>query len=470
MQTLRGEVGVSTTLPAKPTVPDASPHPSQNGRVQFASIVSALSYALDLTEGQPSGHTLRSCVLGMRIGYALKLPSHTMNDLYYALLLKDTGCTSNAGRMFQITGVDEIESKRAIRSFDWTRFDLRQALYMLTHLHREKPWKERACAIRAMMQHSSENASTIVELRCQSGSRIAAELGLSAATAAAIYSLDEMWNGVGYPDQLSGSAIPLLSRILSIAQTLDVFYTSKDADTAIRTVTKRSGRWFDPNLVDVARRLHHHRLLWHDLDTVDLLQHTLALEPENDIACSGDTAIDNVCGAFAGIIDAKSHFTYTHSHGVANAADKIASQMNLGKADRRTLRRASLLHDVGKLGVPNSILEKPEALTPAEWARVRQHPFHTFEIVNRIPSFQKIARIAADHHERLDGSGYYRGVKGDELCMLSRILVVADTYDALYAGRPYREKLGHSEIMKILWEQAPHAFDPSCVEAMQSAG
>jgi HD-GYP domain-containing protein (c-di-GMP phosphodiesterase class II) len=132
----------------------------------------------------------------------------------------------------------------------------------------------------------------------------------------------------------------------------------------------------------------------------------------------------------------------------------------------KLLRRAALLHDIGKLSVPNSILEKPGKLTGEEWKVVKAHPFYTLEILNRIPGFQRLSQDAAAHHEKLDGSGYWRGWGSDQLSRYARILAVADIFDALHAKRPYRDGLPIEKVFEILRQDAPHALDLPCVEAL----
>ncbi len=169
------------------------------------------------------------------------------------------------------------------------------------------------------------------------------------------------------------------------------------------------------------------------------------------------------------IVDVKSPFTYRHSNGVATAAVAIANSIGLDATRVTFLRRAALLHDVGKLGVSNSILEKPGKLDSDEWASAKQRRYHTFEIPRRIPGFGELAEVAASHHEKLDGSGYFRDYTAEQLPLSARILAVADIYDALAAKRPYRDAMPLEQVVGILGKDAPRAIDPVCVEALKTA-
>ena len=184
---------------------------------------------------------------------------------------------------------------------------------------------------------------------------------------------------------------------------------------------------------------------------------------------AGEQTIENICQAFAEIIDAKSPFTYRHSTGVAEAAVAISRQLSLSEQDTTFMRRAALLHDIGKLGVPNTILEKPGPLDAAEWDVVKQHPYYSYEILRRISGFEQLSEVAASHHEKLDGTGYYRHYGAEQLSLQSRILVVSDIFDALHAKRPYRDAMPLEKVFGIIQKDAPRALDAQCVEALKAA-
>jgi putative nucleotidyltransferase with HDIG domain len=154
---------------------------------------------------------------------------------------------------------------------------------------------------------------------------------------------------------------------------------------------------------------------------------------------------------------------------VANAAVAMARALDLSEADVRTIWRAALLHDIGKLSVSNTILDKPDKLTPEEWAVVRKHPYYTYEILRRVPAFSGIGEIAASHHEKLDGSGYFRNLNAQQLSLPARILVVADIYDALAAQRPYRDALPPETVLGMIAKDVPRALDASCFEALKTS-
>jgi putative nucleotidyltransferase with HDIG domain len=432
----------------------------------MSEIISALSYALDLTEGQPMGHSVRACMMGMRLAQQTGMSQAEQADLYYALLLKDAGCSSNASRLFHILNADEIRAKGDVKTTDWTRVGWESLHYALTHVATGMPFLQRMQRLFQVAATQQQDSCSLVTIRCERGSYIAKQLGFSNSVAEGIYNLDEHWNGRGYPDGRRKEEIPLFSRIANLAQTLDVFLTAHGPEVALEAAKKRSGRWFDPDLVKAAASLANSGALWDGLDDPNLHTRISSMEPEFRRMKATDQSIDKICSAFAEVIDAKSPFTYRHSTGVAEAAVEIGQWFGMNPKSLKQLRRAALLHDIGKLSVPNSILEKPAKLSAEEWTVIKAHPYYTYEILNKIPGFERLSLDAAAHHEKLDGSGYWRGLHSEQLCRYARILAVADIFDALHAKRPYRDGMPLEQVFQLLRKDAPHALDLPCVEAL----
>jgi HD-GYP domain-containing protein (c-di-GMP phosphodiesterase class II) len=437
--------------------------------IRTSELISALSYALDLTEGRSMGHSVRACVMGMRLAQHIGLSMEEQADLYYALLLKDAGCSSNSSRLFHILNADEIRAKRDVKTTDWTKVGFESLNFALTHVATESPLPQRMWKLLQVAATQQADSRDLVKIRCERGSYIAKKLGFSDAVAEGIHSLDEHWNGGGYPNHLLGEEIPMFSRIANLCQTLEVFYEARGEEDALDAIQARNGRWFDPDLVAATMSLSKQGILWLGLDSKDLLENVLVMEPEERRLIADDATVDSICLAFADIIDAKSPFTYQHSNGVADAATDIAIHFGMNEFQKKQLRRAALMHDIGKLSVPNSILEKPGKLTDEEWQIVRDHPYYTFQILKRVPAFKSFSSDAAAHHERLDGSGYWRRLSGTNISLVARILAVADVFDALRAKRPYREALPLETVFSIMRKESPKALDLPCLEALISA-
>jgi HD-GYP domain-containing protein (c-di-GMP phosphodiesterase class II) len=433
--------------------------------VKLSTVLSALSYALDLTEGQPLGHAGRSCLIGMRIARELRLAPADQSDLFYALLMKDAGCSSNAARVYQLFGGDDQPVKAGLWTRDWRKWREKLA-YALEYAERGGTPLQRVRQLATLAVSGPRSERELFAIRCDRGADIARELGVSETTAIAIRTMDEHWDGGGYPEGLRREQIPLPARIIGLAQVAEIYWGLGGPDAALEVAHARRGRWFDPELVAALCALGTRDPLWSDLQSDALPDRIAAAEPEERVIPAAEERLDRIAHAFALVVDAKSSFTYRHSDRVAAAAEAIGAQMGLPAAELTRLRRAGLLHDIGKLAVPNRILDKPDRLEADEWAVVKQHPYYTYEILARVPVFSEFAYDASLHHERIDGKGYYRGVGGEALSRHARILATADIYDALSAARPYREALPIERVLAIIGDGRGTQLCPETVDAL----
>src|SRR3712207_940003 len=314
------------------------------GEFRFSEVLSALSRVLDLVEGQPEGHAVRSCLVGMRVADRLGLDADTRSALFYALLLKDAGCSSNASKMSALFDADDIELKREVKTVDWTSLPS-AALYAARVASPEGSLRDKAGRIYEFAVRGRKASRELIQIRCERGAEITRLMGFPEETARAIRSLDEHWDGKGHPDGLKGEEIPLLARICGLAQTVEVFFNAHGPAGAEEVATVRSGRWFDPALVEILRAEARERGLWDDLSLGDAGQEVARLEPADRTLEATPERIDLVARAFGQIIDAKSPFTYRHSEGVARVAVAVARSVGLGPEERRGPVRAPPLHD-----------------------------------------------------------------------------------------------------------------------------
>ena len=433
---------------------------SDSGELRLGDLLGALTYALDLTEGQDAGHTLRSCLIGMSLGERLGLDAEQRSELYYALLLKDVGCSTNSSRTAALLAADDQFAKRAHKLSDWTRRGDRFR-WAARVVGREDPAAERLQRLRMLGRREGTNREFIL-LRCERGAQIAANLGFPPATATAIYMLDEHWDGSGHPFGRQGEEIPVLARIACLAQTMEVFATARGPRAALAVARRRSGRWFDPELV---ARIDPSVLGALPYEAGALAAAVGAHEPPERVLHADEARVSAVAHAFAEVIDAKSPSTGGHSHRVAALAGAAAERLGL-PADRGFMR-AALLHDIGKLGLSNRILDKPGPLDAREWAAVRKHPLRTEELLSRVPVLRSHAAVASAHHERLDGSGYPHGLRGGDLSLEARVLAVADVYEALTATRPYRAAIASGDALAMMRGEARAGrLDGDCIEAL----
>jgi putative nucleotidyltransferase with HDIG domain len=435
--------------------------------IRLAEIMGALSHALDLTEGQPAGHCIRCCWMGVQIGEELGLSTEALGDLYYTLLLKDLGCSSNAARICELYLADDLTFKRDFKLVDSS---LSQVLgFVLSHTGLQAGLAERFRGVLNILQNGGTISRELIETRCQRGAEIARQMHFSEAVAHGILDLDEHFNGGGKPNGLKGDAISPFARIALMCQVIDVFYVSGGREAARKEVQRRRGSWFDPAFVDAFLGLSADGAFWETLASPGLGAIVLSLEPGRSARMADEDYLDDIAAGFARVIDAKSPFTSGHSDRVALFTDMIAEEMGYDAARRRWVKRAALLHDIGKLGVSNSILDKNGKLDGEEWEAMKAHAAHSEAILEKIAVFADLARVAGAHHERLDGKGYPRGILGSAICMDTRIISTADVFDALTADRPYRAAMSVSKALAILHEGAGASHDPVCIAALERA-
>ena len=437
--------------------------------LRLSELIGALSFALDITEGQPAGHAARSCVIGVRFANHLELSEAERFSLFYALLLKDCGCSSIGSQVAELYGHDDQAVKSTLRAIDH-----RKPIAVLGHAIRStEPGGgpvARARRFAGLLRNGASSARELNTIRCDRGADIARMVGLDERGVDGIRSINEHWDGGGIPEGIAGEAIPLLARIMGIAQAVEVELTRGGAQHALEVIQSRAGTWFDPSLVADLVLAASAPGFWEGLDGEGDVHAVLApLEPGDRLIVADDTRLDRVAEAFARVIDAKSPYTARHSDGVARFAVLIAERIGFDPGDVRDLRRAGLLHDIGKLGVSSRILDKPGKLDEDEWRQMRRHPELTARILGQVEQLRDLAAMAAAHHERLDGRGYHLGLTAEQLSPSARVLAVADVAEALSADRPYRAGLAPDVVLDIIGKDAGTALDADAFVALREA-
>lgn len=434
---------------------------------ELSDVISAMSYALDITEGQPEGHATKSCLIAMRIAEEIDLPAEQRSSLFYGTLLKDAGCSSNAAKVCSLFGADDIEIKRSFKLQDLTS-KVSALSYMIRNVASNQPLMQRAAKLVSAI--GQPNAGTeLIQTRCSRGADIATKLGFDEDTAAVVRGLDEHWDGNGEPYGHAGDEIPLNARIACLAQTVEVFFRTYGLVPALEVARQRSGKWFDPTLVQALESVSSDLVFWETLDQADVRSALASRAPKENKISLDEDRLDAIAEGFADVIDAKSPWTSRHSYGVADAMIGILQEFGYDEESYRYWRRAALLHDIGKLGVSNQILDKPGRLTDEEFESVKRHVDYTRSILKHVPCFASFADDAAAHHEKLDGSGYGLGLTAEQLSREAKAMCVADIFDALSAKRPYREgQLSLDEVFDIMRHDAGTKICAESFEALQS--
>ena len=436
-----------------------------DGAVRTAELLAALSTALDMAEGHEPGHAIKTCYLALRVADVLQLPDVDREDLLYAALLKDAGSPWTAAGMAQALRTSDIEQKRDLASLD-PRRPLAMTRFTLAHLGRA-PALEMVGRLPGLLVSAAGRRQADAEVRAERGAELAHKLGFPVPVSEAIHALRERWDGRGEPLGVQGPEIPLAARILAVAEGAALYVHRRGPRAAERMLRQRRRRWYDPELVDLVLGMG--KLgLWRELLAPDLPARAVALEPERTARLSDAAEIDGTALAFAEVVDAKSAYTEGHSVRVGSLSALMAAHMGLADSAVADVRRAGLLHDLGKLAVPNTILDKPGPLTPGERAVVVRHPHRSYEVLSRVPILSVPAEIALCHHERLDGSGYPHGLRGAQLRPGVRIVAVADAFEALTAERPYREAVSVEEALEVLQAAAGRLLAPEAVAALKA--
>jgi response regulator RpfG family c-di-GMP phosphodiesterase len=236
--------------------------------VRLAEILGALSRALDLTEGQPPGHCVRCCWIGVNIGRAMGLTERELRDLYYTLLLKDLGCSSNAARICELYLADDLSFKNDFKLLDGS---LPQVLrFVLSHTGANTHLAQRFRSIIAILQNGGQIAREMVETRCQRGAEIAQQMRFSDTVAKGILDLDEHWDGGGKPVGKAKADISPFARIALLAQVVDVFHAASGRVAAFSEIGNRSGTWFDPAAVAAFQTVAANDAFWETLTRPDI--------------------------------------------------------------------------------------------------------------------------------------------------------------------------------------------------------
>lgn len=436
------------------------------GPVRLAEVVAALSLVTDLGMGQPMEQAMLTCLLSVRAGREMGLADADLSDVYYLALLRFIGCTADASEFAAAVGGDDVAVRGHIAPV--LNGEMPDFLsLMLRHYAEGAPLLKRVRTIGAAFVDGERSARRSVSDHCQVAQMLAPRIGISPRVALATGSTFERWDGKGIPAGTAGEDIPIICRIVAVARDVEVLSRLDGWPLAADCLKRRRARAYDPAVADVF--LEHGEAWLRESREQRLPDAVIAAEPGPPLVI-GEGRLDEVLGAFASMGDLKCAYAAGHSSHVAELAAAAGRVMGLADGEITDLRRAALLHDLGKVGVPSGILDKPGPLSSAEWERVRLHPYFTERVLSYVPSFAGLADIAGLHHERLDGSGYHRGAGATALPATSRLLAAANTYQTLMQTRPYRAALDPSARQRELMRQAADGkLDQRAVECVLEA-
>jgi HD-GYP domain-containing protein (c-di-GMP phosphodiesterase class II) len=407
--------------------------PAAHFRVRLAELLAVLSLAADLGMGQPMEHVLRQCLISLRLAQRLGMDEAGREVVYYAALLAWVGCHVDAYEQAKWFG-DETALKADFRQVDFGT-PVAGPMFLLRHLGAGRPVPERARLGVAFLGDGRRAAEAMLENHWLAADNLAARLGLNQRVRDSVEQTFERWDGKGVPKGAKGEEILLSSRLVTLADVVEVFHRAGGTDAAVAVARQRRGTQFDPQVVDVFAA--EAESLFAGLDETSSWGAVIEAEPALAVPLT-DAELGAALEAIADFTDVKSPYTIGHSRGVAGLAGEAARTLGLDGRAVTLVRRAGLVHDLGRLGVPNTIWDKPGRLSQAETERVRLHPYLTERMLAGSPALAPLAAIAVQHHERLDGSGYPRGLSGSAVSPEGRVLAAADFYQSRTEPRPHR--------------------------------
>jgi putative nucleotidyltransferase with HDIG domain len=436
--------------------------PSRREEVRLAELLAAVSLATDIGTGQPMDHTLRTCHVAMGIARAISLPVQDLHDTYYVSLLRFLGCTSEASADAELNAGDEIAFYKGLAP-SLMGGSSEMIGWMVRHLAEGQSPMTRARAIASALT-DPKGAERSIRAHCEVGRILAQRIGLGDSVLLALACAFERWDGKGLPNGIAGEQIPVSCRVAIVARDFELLSRTWGPEQARKLMSARRGKAYEPRVLEAAIELGPR--LMAQVEDGALWDAVLKAEPGPHMTIE-EARTDDVLRAFAHFVDLKSPFLHGHSTGVAELAESAAHAIGL---DPTLLRRAGLLHDLGRVAVPSGIWNKRGSLSEAEWDQVRLHPYFTQRILARCGPLKNLAEVASCHHERLDGSGYHRATKAPSISAEARLLATADAFRAMTERRPYRPALSGSRASDELDHSCTEGrMDVDCVRAVLEA-
>ncbi len=433
-------------------------------RVTLAELVATLSLVADLGMGRPMERVLRQTVVAMRLGEAAGMEQATRTSAYYTSLLTWVGCATETSEVAALFG-DETEMYADTRDGDLGGVAL--AVFVARHLGRGKPGFRRIGMVGKFVATAGRSVQQVMMAHCQAASDFAGWLELGPAVCEPLLQAFERWDGRGVPGSAGADALAPTIRLVHLADIIEAFHHAGGAEAALHVVRERRGTQFDPDLVDCFCARHSEIL--DGLEGISAWDEVIALDPRLGAALTDDQ-LDRALTAFADFSDLKSPLRLGHSRGVAELAAQAGTTLGLPPDHVVMLGRAALVHDIGMIGIPSSVWEEPGEWSISQRERARTHPYLTERMLARTPLLAQVGHCASLHHERLDGSGYPHGLRGDAISLPARILGAADVYNALRQPRPHRPAVEAGDAERTMHDEVRAGrLDGDAVQAVLKA-
>jgi len=431
---------------------------------RLAELVAALSLGVDLGFGQPMEHVLRQCLIALRLAGQAGLGDQDRMAVYYTALLVNVGCHADAHEQAKWFG-DDITLKSG--KYGHELGSVRGVLATMRLVGSGNPPLHRFRVGLEFAFSGHRQLDGMIAQHARLARTLAEQLRLPEVVSDSIGAAYEQWDGRGWPGTLKGGAIPVASRLAQLAEFTEVAHRVGGVAGATALARRRSGKQFDPTLA--ALLCASADQVFGELDTVPAWQTVIAAEPALAVELSAEQ-LDGALMAIANFVDLKSPFTLGHSVAVAELAEDAGRRLGLPPDQVLALRRAGFVHGFGRLGVSNSIWDRPGPLSAGEWERVRMYPYLTERMLHQSAALAPLGEIAVQHRERLDGSGYPRGLSGGAISRLARVLGAADAYTSMREPRPHRPARSAAEaVTELRAEVRAGRLDGAAVDAVLEA-
>ena len=439
--------------------------PERDDSVRTAEVIAALCLATDLGMAFPFEHGLHTTLIAMRLADRLGVDRQTASETYYACLLSHAGCTTEAHIAAEVFGGSLTTNLNPVM-YGSTREVVTGVLRALPDPG--SPALVRFAQTARRLPRMAREQRPALSAGCEVAGMLAERVGAPSSVPELLAQLTERWDGKGPLRRAKGEQIPLPMRIVHVAADAAFQCLLGGVEHAAHLVHERAGHAFDPEVAACCAE-HASELLAID-EGGSSWDDVLASEPSPQLALDGES-VDRALGAMGSFADLVSPYLSGHSIGVGELAGMAAQRCGIDAEGAVTIRRAGFLHDLGRVAVHPRIWQKPGPLTADEWEQVRLHPYHTERVLSRSPFFSALCPIADAHHERLDGSGYHRGVNGSALGLPARLLAAADAYHAMTEPRPHRAPHPPEEAARLLAEEVSAGrLDAHAVTAVLETG
>lgn len=415
--------------------------------------------------GQPLEHGVRTAVLGVRLAQAMDLSPGAQAAVFYTGLLHFAGCTADSEVDARFFGDELAVRPEMMAAFLGPRLELVSSAMRLAHT--EDPPLTRAMAMAKSAFGGIGEFRRWAAAHCEVAQLLGARMRLPDEVQVALRHFYERWDGNGMPGALQGDQVPMPTRLVHVAQDADMAWQRGGRAVADRLIASRSGTGLDPAAAAAFLSMGEQAYL--GLDEPSIWDLALGLEPGPQPVVCGER-LDACLAGIADFADMKSMWTIGHSRGVADLAAGAGAVASLPDPEITLLRRAGLVHDIGRVAVPYQVWAKPGPLTRDERERVRLHAYHSERVLDVAEGLRPLARLAGSHGERCDGSGYHRGSRQADLPFGARLLAAADCYQAMREPRAYRPALSAEAAASELCREAEAGkLSPDAVNAVLKA-